>query len=116
MKFTIISDMYTNGYTKTGYDCIILECSIDKASAVFYKRFNLNLNMSSCNCCGDDFSSRRIDTKPELMKELTQLTNVNFLTVTKKEIKQLEKKHPNMYKDEIPEMGYIYVDGKGEIR
>ena len=33
-----------------------------------------------------------------------------------KKIKQLEKKHPNMYKDEIPGMGYMYVDAEGETR
>ncbi len=57
MGWTRITDMHTGGGRKTHWDVIYIQASEEVARTVFEQRFEgVDLDASSCNCCGPDFS------------------------------------------------------------
>lgn len=65
MTVTHIWDMHGGGYTKTPYDHIFIEASEVEAAEELYRRFGVDVDDVTCQCCGGDFSISEYDSIDE---------------------------------------------------
>ena len=106
---TTFWDYHSGGFSKVkDFEFIIIEAEQEKAEKIFYYKFGINPHMISCTCCGNDFGIDEVKSESDIKFFEERMGKYKYYIVGINQIKLLEKKHPNMYDDDLPDMGYVW--------